>query len=460
MPPKRWRTISNKMATPFRKLSFSERSRSRSPSRQGSTDFPRSGSPTLGDEPRARIVLDDPAPVLDTVTTKPPADEDAVDLDSPTGSTKGEPTDAPIDLKSPETDLTPKEDKPAEETKQVPPAEPDQVVYHAEPLHHEHPVGEEQHSDDHQQATPKTKEETKPVEASETPEVPRADDEALANQVKLDDELDLKNAPEPASAGTDDSRDFYVLIGDHTGVWADEEEGDVTVSSPPFNHRTDLLVLRRPVKAKSGVTKPELPPKEPVAHGPIDPRLSSGGVGSAIPMPGTIPPVPALPPSVSQPEPLSGGVGSAIPMPGTIRPVSAFPPSVSQPVSGGVGSAIPMPGTIHGDYSRPVSALVPKVTGPTSAIIAAATVPSSSLIAEPIQARNPAPGVAKAPKDPFGNFFFKIFVGLFCFGIPYKYVPKDGHYHKPSETDALLPRGKTGPLLADSPIFTAALTLV
>lgn len=192
VPPKRWRTISNKMATPFRKLSFSERSRSRSPSRQGSTDFP-------GDEPRPRIVLD--APVLDTVTTKAPADKDAVDLDSPTGSAKGEPTDAPIDSKSPETDLTPKEDKPAEETKQVPPAEPDQVVYHAEPLHHEHPVGEEQHSDGHQQAAPETKEETKP---SETPEAPRADDEALANQVKLDDELDLKNAPEPASARTDD----------------------------------------------------------------------------------------------------------------------------------------------------------------------------------------------------------------------------------------------------------------
>lgn len=66
----------------------------------------------------------------------------------------------------------------------------------------------------------------------------------------------------------------------------------------------------------------------------------------------------------------------------------------------------------------------------------------------------------KASKDPFGNFFVKIFVGLFCFGIPYKYVPKDDHRHIPSETDALLPRGKTGLLLADSPIFAAALTLV
>ncbi|KAG8957402.1 hypothetical protein FRC05_010069, partial [Tulasnella sp. 425] len=73
---------------------------------------------------------------------------------------------------------------------------------------------------------------------------------------------------------------------------------------------------------------------------------------------------------------------------------------------------------------------------------------------------NDVASTTKASKDPFGNFFVKIFVGLFCFGIPYKYVPKDDHYHIPSETDALLPRGKTGPLLADSPIFAAALTLV
>lgn len=74
--------------------------------------------------------------------------------------------------------------------------------------------------------------------------------------------------------------------------------------------------------------------------------------------------------------------------------------------------------------------------------------------------------------DPFRNFLVKAFVGLFCFGIPYLYVPKavgpgrervtrDGYHeiqdhHQGGGPTYLVQTG----LLADSPIFGASLALV
>lgn len=707
MPPKTWRTLSTKVATPFRKLSFSERSRSRSPSRQGSTDIPRSDSPAPGDLPRSRVVSDAPAPVLDTTTTKPSADKDAVDLDSPTGSAKGEPTDAPVDPKSREVDLAPKEDKPTEVTKQEPPAEPNHVVYHAEPdeLHHEHPAVEEQHSYIYQQAAPSAKAEAKVVQFSEVRVAPRADDGAPGDQVDLDDELDLKNAPEPASAQSDDSRDFHALMGDHTEVWADEEDGDVTVSSPPVDRRIDRLELRRPIQVKPGVITPELTPKEELA----EEESAAGDDAAGVHLEQVEQPMPSV--NVDQGDearresagettldvhaesptrvvpPQSAGVESSFAKPFTIIPVSALSNlsnaqvmaddddhdgtfvvrSDNQPLARVASSRqkahdlelaqwttytlpsgetyyhhsearivtdvdIVLPSNLrkvcehldqtiqthHRHHGRTnhvaVGHLIDDTSPPNTAGLAksepesrdyrfsasrdeqigteiwlrtvsgdetfapmtlwvdhlARTVainppweqltkgdgfddsdefdatlrywdfieshpahtglpagsseeamealswcytdwllhphadprrqafsieecrelltllktleaqsigPLQTHIAAKIHVRltkhrqalnrvlesevthNPA-STYKASKDPFGNFIVKIFVGLFCFGIPYKYVPKDDHHYLPSETDTLIQKAKGGPLLADSPIFAAALTLI
>ncbi|KAG8879918.1 hypothetical protein FRB98_005452 [Tulasnella sp. 332] len=74
-------------------------------------------------------------------------------------------------------------------------------------------------------------------------------------------------------------------------------------------------------------------------------------------------------------------------------------------------------------------------------------------------------------REPFRNFLVKGFIGLFCFGIPYLYVPRgigshrqrvtmDG-YHEVDESEVMGKHGhkQTG-LLADSPIFAASVALV
>ncbi|KAG8901492.1 hypothetical protein FRC00_006795 [Tulasnella sp. 408] len=691
MSSKTWRTLSTRVATPFRKLSLSERSRSRSPSRQGSTDIPRSDSPAPGDLPRSRVASDAPVPVLDTTTTKPSADKDAVDLDSPTGSAKGELTDAPADPKSREVDPAPKEDKPTEVTKQEPVTEPNHVVYHAEPdeVHHEHPPVAEQHSDAHRQAAPSTKDETKLVQFAEPPEPPRVDDGALGNQVTLDDEFDLKNAPEPASAGTDDSRDFHALMGD-TEVWADEGDGEITVSSPPVDRRIDRLELRRPIQIKAGAITPELTPKEELAEeqsaasedaasvhpeqveqslppanvvqGDENRRQSAGettldvhaesptravppqspGVGSAFAKPYTVAHVSALSKlsnaqviaddddhdgtfvvrSDNQPlarltrwttytlpsgetyyhhpearvvtdvdiilpsnlrkvnehldqtiqahhshhhhranhvavgrliddtsPPNTAGLAKSEPesrdyrfsmsrddqigteiwlrtVPGgeTFAPMTLWVDHLSRTVAinppweqltkgdgfddgdefdstlrywdfimthpahtglpaGSSEEAMEALSWCYTDWllhphadprrqpfsieeCRELLTLLKTLEGPLQTHIAAKIHVRLSKhrqalnrVLESEVAQNPA-STHKASKDPFGNIFVKIFVGLFCFGIPYKYVPKDDPHYLPSETDSLLQKAKGGPLLADSPIFAAALTLV
>lgn len=708
MSSKTWRTLSTKVATPFRKLSLSERSRSRSPSRQGSTDIPRSDSPAPGDLPRSRVASDAPVPVLDTTTTKPSADKDAVDLDSPTGSAKGELTDAPVDPKSREVDPAPKEDKPTEVTKQEPVTEPNHVVYHAEPdeVHYEHPPVAEQHSDAHRQAAPSTKDETKLVQFAEPPEPPRVDDGTLGNQVTLDDEFDLKNAPEPASAGTDDSRDFHALMGDHTEVWADEGDGEITVSSPPVDRRIVSLELRRPIQIKAGVVTPELTPKEELAEeqsaasedaASVHPEQVEQSLPPAIVVQGdenrrqsageTTLDVHAESPTRAVP-PQSPGAESNFAKPYTIAPVSALSnlsnaqviaddddhdgtfvvrsdnqplarvtqsrqkpydleltqwttytlpsgetyyhhpearvvtdvdiilPSNLRKVNEHLDQTIQVHHNHHHHRANHVAVgrLIDDTSPPNTAGLAKSepesrdyrfsmsrddqigteiwlrTVPGGETFAPmtlwvdhlsrtvainppweqltkgdgfddgdefdstlrywdfimshpahtglpagsseeamealswcytdwllhphadprrqpfsieecrelltllktleaqsigPLQthiaakihvrlskhrqalnrvlesevAQNPA-STYKASKDPFGNIFVKIFVGLFCFGIPYKYVPKDDHHYLPSETDTLLQKARGGPLLADSPIFAAALTVV
>ncbi|KAG9018200.1 hypothetical protein FRB90_011898 [Tulasnella sp. 427] len=266
-PPKTWRTLSTKMATPFRKLSFSERARSRSPSRQGTTDIARSDSPTPEQVSRSRVVSDAPPPVIDTITTKPAADKDAVDLDSPTGSAKGQPEAPPAGSKPAEVDLTLEEDKVGKEEKAA--EYPTQgslandVAHHDEPteLHHEHPAGEEQHHEVGRQPAPQVSEQVKHVKFPEHP-----DDDAHADEVPLEEEFDLKNAPEPASARSEDSQDFHAMMGDPAEAWADEADGDVTVSSPPVDRRTVQLQLGRPIQIKAGAITPELSPKELVAE--------------------------------------------------------------------------------------------------------------------------------------------------------------------------------------------------
>lgn len=73
-------------------------------------------------------------------------------------------------------------------------------------------------------------------------------------------------------------------------------------------------------------------------------------------------------------------------------------------------------------------------------------------------------------RDPFRNFLVKAFVGLFCFGIPYLYVPKEASGSRPrthadgyrelEEVEASGPDDKQTGLLADSAIFAASVALV
>ncbi|KAG8932209.1 hypothetical protein FRC01_000131 [Tulasnella sp. 417] len=463
MPPKTWRTLSTKVATPFRKLSFSERSRSRSPSRQGSTDIPRSDSPVPGDLPRSRVASDAPAPVLDTITTKPPVDKDAVDLDSPTGSAKEPPIDTPPDPKPQEVvDLAPKEDKPVEVTAHEPPAEPNHVVYHAEPdeLHHEHPAVEEQHSQVHQQAAPATKVETKVVQFSEAPEVPAADDGSEGSEVKLDDEFDLKNAPEPPSAGSDDSRDFNALMGDQNDVWADEGDGDVTISSPASrDDQVGTEIWLRTVQGQETFAPMTLwvdhlartvainPPWEQVTKG--DGFDDSDEFDSTLRYWDFIESHPAH---------------TGLPAGSSEEAMEALSWCYTDWLLNPLADPRRQPFSI--EECRELLTLLKTLEGPLQTHIAAKihvrlTKHRQALnrVLESEVVHNPT-STYKASKDPFGNLFVKIFVGLFCFGIPYKYVPKDDHRHLPSETDSLLQKAKSGPLLADSPIFAAALTLI